>query len=83
MGIGSILVVIALALVVGVYLARPFRKAGSDADRAIEAWVARARAEDAGEEDAEVNYCPHCGRRVALDDLFCAKCGTRLRGGED
>ena len=83
MGIGSILVAIALALVVGVYLARPFRRARVDADQAIEAWVAQARAQGTGEEHAEASYCPQCGRRVALDDLFCAKCGMRLRGGEE
>lgn len=82
MGIGSILVAIALALVVGVYLARPFRRAGIDADRAIEAWVAQARAQGTGEEQAAASYCPQCGRRVAPDDQFCARCGTRLQGGE-
>jgi len=83
MGIGSILVAIALALVVGAYLARPFRRAGIDADPTIEAWVAQARAKGTGEEQAEANYCPQCGRRVASDDQFCAKCGARLQGGED
>jgi hypothetical protein len=83
MGIGSILVAIALALVVGAYLAWPFRRAGTDADRTIEAWVAQARAEGTREQEAEVNYCPRCGRRVAPEDLFCARCGSRLQGGED
>lgn len=83
MGIGSILVAIALALVVGAYLARPFRKAGTDADRAIEMWVAQARAEGGVGEETQAQYCPHCGRRVAPGDLFCARCGAGLRGGED
>lgn len=83
MGIGSILVAIALILVVAAYLARPFRKAEIDAGRAIEEWVARARAQSAEEKQAEANYCPQCGRRVAPDDQFCAKCGSRLQGGED
>jgi hypothetical protein len=44
MSIGTILVAIALVLVVGAYLARPFRQtAGSD--REIEAWVAQVKAE--------------------------------------
>jgi hypothetical protein len=82
MSIGSILIVIALALVVGACLARPFRKAGIDADRAIEAWVAQARVHGAGEGRVGPGYCPQCGCRVASDDLFCAKCGARLQGGE-
>lgn len=82
MGIGSILVAIALALVVGAYLARPFRRTGIDADRTIEAWVAQARMKDTREEEVGANYCPQCGRRVAFDDLFCAKCGARLQGDE-
>jgi hypothetical protein len=82
-GIGSILVAIALALVVGAYLARPFRRAETGAGRTIEAWVAQVRAEGTGEQEAEVNYCPRCGRRVAPEDLFCARCGTRLERGED
>jgi hypothetical protein len=81
-GIGSILVAIALALVVGAYLARPFRRVRINADRAIETWVAQARARVTGEEEMEASYCPQCGCRVALDDLFCAKCGTRLEEGE-
>lgn len=88
MGIGSVLVGIAMALIVGVYLARPFRavRGGTDSDDAIEMWVAQARAEGAAptlvEEDAEpVSFCPQCGRRVGPDDRFCAGCGTPLRGG--
>ena len=44
---GSLLIGLALALVVGAWLARPFRRA-ADPDRAIEYWVARARAVDGG-----------------------------------
>jgi hypothetical protein len=90
--VGSVLVGIALLLVVGIYLARPFRaaQAGTDLDQVIEAWVAQVRtqgresreAEGQGEEEAErIAYCPQCGRRVGPDDRFCAGCGTRLRGG--
>jgi hypothetical protein len=44
MSIGTILVTIALVLVVGAYLARPFRKAAK-LDRAIEAWVTQVKHE--------------------------------------
>ncbi len=48
-GIGSILVGVAVILVVGAYLARPFRVVrvaeGADLDRDIEAWVSQVRAE--------------------------------------
>ena len=61
----------------------------------IEDWVALVRAErDAAgetaaapppvaaepEAEAEVNFCPHCGRRVAADYRFCPGCGADLRG---
>ena len=26
----------------------------------------------------KIKECPTCGRECALDDVFCAKCGTRL-----
>ncbi len=89
MSIGSILVGIAFALIVGAYLARPFRTATIDLDRAIEVWVAKAREEGqrgsrVEEQKSEriegkVNYCPQCGRSVGPDDRFCAGCGTPLR----
>ncbi len=77
---GSILVGIAVALVVGAYIARPFRVAGEgvEVERTIEGWVARVRAEGRRSPEA-VNYCPQCGRRVGPDDRFCPGCGTRLR----
>ena len=93
MSIGSVLIGIALALVVGAYLARPFRTATVDLDRAIKTWVAEVRAEERrrrrggegekGSEKAEeaVNYCVQCGRSVGPDDRFCAGCGTPLREG--
>ena len=47
MGTGSLLVGVALAVVVGAYLARPLCRArmGSGVDRQIDAWVAQVRAE--------------------------------------
>jgi hypothetical protein len=47
MSVGSTLIAFALALVVGAYVARPFRKP-RDIDHAIEAWVAQVRAEQEG-----------------------------------
>ena len=89
MSIGSVLVGVAVALVVGAYLARPFRvvsvNADANLDRDIEAWVAQARSRGTAISSAEaelepVNFCFECGRRVGSDDRFCAGCGTRLRG---
>jgi len=94
MSIGAILVGTACVLVVGAYLARPFRRAEIDPDRAIEAWVAQARAESAGEQGSKearerrskgaeeaVNFCSKCGRRVGPDDHFCPGCGAKLPRG--
>jgi len=97
MGIGTIFVGVACALVVGAYLARPFRKTEMDVDHRIESWVAQAQAgggtEGRGSREAEeqrgrgaegaVNFCPQCGRHVGPNDRFCPGCGTRLpRGAE-
>ena len=96
MDVGTLLVGIALLMVVVSYVARPLRPTARepDAAKAIEAWVARVRdAEETGSEPAEapvppdqgrpVGYCQECGHRVAPDDKFCSRCGTRLRGGAD
>jgi hypothetical protein len=89
MGIGSVLVGIGVALIVGAYLARPFRKvsAPADIDQTIEAWVAQAHTGKTTsgtvppERDVEaVNFCPQCGRRVGPDDRFCSGCGRQLSG---
>lgn len=90
MGIGSILVGVAAALVVGAFVARPFRRMqAGGVDRVIESWVAQARAE--GEQRSELAeeqrskagepaaFCPQCGRRVGPEDRFCARCGRPLR----
>jgi hypothetical protein len=94
MGVGSILVGIAVAIAVGAYVALPFRKAGRGPDKVIEAWVAQVRASGVAPRRAEgrtrrrrgaepssdaVNFCPQCGRRAGPDDLFCAGCGRPLR----
>jgi hypothetical protein len=95
MSIGSILVGVAVAILTGAYLARPFRPAGGEGeiDRAIEAWVARAGEESVYEESVQeepdrverveepINYCSRCGRRVGPQDRFCPGCGHPLQGG--
>lgn len=91
MGIGSLLMGLALAIIAGAWLMRPFRPRQVAPDRAIEAWVAQVRAgrpaggpggtAEEGPEGAEVNFCPRCGRRVGPEDRFCARCGAPLRGG--
>jgi hypothetical protein len=95
MGIGSIVVGIALLAVVAAYLARPFRVARANVglDRAVEAWVAQVREEghgggggeglgSEGAEQRHVNFCPQCGQRVSSGDRFCAQCGARLGEGK-
>ncbi len=86
MSIGAILVGIAGLLVVGAYLARPFYTTELDLERAIEAWVAQARAEGTGEQRGTgagepVNFCSRCGRSVGPDDHFCPGCGAQLPRG--
>jgi hypothetical protein len=34
---------------------------------------------EAESEDDEASYCPQCGKRANLTDIFCRACGTRLR----
>ena len=93
MGIGSLLVGVALALVTGVFLARPFRKEDpGNLEQTIEGWVAQARAHsspaapsaalglDVDDRDIAATgaYCPQCGSRVGPDARFCSHCGARL-----
>jgi hypothetical protein len=90
MSIGSILVGAGVALVLGVYLARPFRasRGAGSLDRTIDSWVAQIRAEkkspglrdSTGTADDGASFCPQCGRAVGPDDRFCSGCGTRLEG---
>ncbi len=95
MSVGSVLVGIAAILIVGAYLARPFRtvvtSGGTNLDRDIETWVAQARSqrvetgpvEKKANADAEpVNFCFQCGRRVQPGDRFCPGCGMRLQREE-
>jgi hypothetical protein len=98
MSIGSAFVGLAVAAVVVAYLALPFRRRRADVevDRAIEAWVAQVRADRdltpdvvpspasaALPDQEQLGFCPQCGRSVAPDDLFCSRCGRRLRGGAE
>jgi len=83
---GSLLIGLALALVVGAWLARPFRRA-ADPDRAIECWVARTRAAGGGPPGAA--ELPAGGEprsaaewRPADEVNFCPRCGRRV-GPED
>ncbi len=91
MSFGSVLIGLALAMVVGVWLAQPFRRAAAP-DWAIEYWVAQTRAaarreplavgregETGTAPEEEVNFCPRCGRRAGPEDRFCARCGAPLR----
>jgi membrane protease subunit (stomatin/prohibitin family) len=88
MGIGSVLVGIAVTMVVLAYLARPFRgaRANADLDQEIEAWVAQVRTEREKEQadteaEARTACCPRCGHRAGPDDRFCARCGAQLGEG--
>ena len=78
MSLASILVSLAVAIVAIAYVARPFRRDEPDWEHAIAQWVDTL--EDA--EDAAVNFCPQCGRRVAPDHRFCPGCGRALPASE-
>jgi hypothetical protein len=75
MGVGSILVSVAVLLFLAAYVARPFRRAEVDLDKLIEARVARIR----WERSDGTHPCPHCGHHVGTDDRFCAGCGAPLQ----
>jgi len=72
MSTGSLLVGLAIALVTGAYLARPFRHSTSDPDVAIERWAALRGAQ------ANAAYCTRCGHQAGPADRFCAACGQPL-----
>ena len=29
------------------------------------------------------NYCPSCGKKVSMSDIYCSKCGMKLQYGKD
>ena len=84
MGIGSILVGAAVALVVAAYVARPLRtsRAAHASEQLIEQWVAQVRNENlpaatpAAPEPA--CFCARCGQRARAGDRFCSRCGAAL-----
>ncbi len=85
MSVGAIFVGIAFALVVGAYLARPFRTATVDLERAIEAWVAEVRAEGQGNRGVEeqrqhpVGATATAGSEEAEEKVnYCSQCGRRV-----
>ncbi len=51
---------------------------GDKKRRRRKAAATMAVAEAASEDDSGV-YCHRCGRRAALNDVFCRSCGTKLR----
>ncbi len=81
MTIGALLIGLAAAILAVSYLVRPFqREHSAHLEQTIDRWVAQARDEQSGAaEEAPVNYCPHCGRRVAPDHRFCPGCGEKLQ----
>lgn len=76
MSLGSILIGVAVMVVIGAYLARPFRRTDSNLDEVLERWVAQVRAEKM----APAAFCPQCGQPVAAEDRFCRACGKPWRG---
>ena len=88
MEIGSLLVGVAVTLVVGACLARPFRRAwmGAGLDRVIDAWVAQVRAEWKQQATGSMRVrgrsvrCQVCGRPAAPHERTCAACGASLDG---
>ena len=89
MEIGSLLVGMAVTLVVGACLARPFRRArtGAELDQVIDAWVAQVRADwkrsAAGNPRAKGRavHCRVCGRLTGPHERVCAACGASLDKG--
>lgn len=55
----------------GLKKAPPRRARSGDSAETIEQEVQRLR---------QGAHCPHCGAAHAANDVFCAKCGTALRG---
>jgi hypothetical protein len=78
MALGSVLVGMAVAIVVGAYIARPLRGRSKSGDQAIEAWVGRARPVESSP-SVRARFCHSCGHEVEPGDRFCSSCGTQLR----
>lgn len=81
MGIGSILVGAAVALVVAAYVARPFRasRAAHASEQLIEQWVAQMRNESLpAAAPKPACSCAQCGQRARAGDRFCSRCGAAL-----
>jgi hypothetical protein len=51
----------------------------AEMDDEIESAVARIRSLGSSESPG---YCPSCGERVQIGDLFCTHCGTSLKQQE-
>jgi V8-like Glu-specific endopeptidase len=46
----------------------------------VEEKAQQEKAEEKKEEkEEEIKFCPNCGARVEPDQVFCAKCGTKLK----
>jgi hypothetical protein len=95
MTIGALLIGLAVAILAVSYITRPFQddKRG-DLEQTIDQWVAQASARPTTKkaeptlpepkptveaDEAPINFCPQCGRRVSPDHQFCPGCGTKLR----
>ena len=46
--------------------------------REVEAELELLKSVEFDDEAAETDVCPHCGRAVAPDDVFCSRCGQSL-----
>ncbi len=73
---GTLLCTLAIAVVVAAYVARPFRRAPDDIDRAIEGWIAQETRLRLARSKKDPNICPHCGRRIKPQHRFCRGCGA-------
>jgi len=71
MSIGSILVGVAVVVIVGAYLARPFRivTVGADLDRDIETWVSLVQVEDPVTGAAEIDLLEEADLLEEIDPL--------------
>lgn len=86
MSIGSILVAVAVALVVGAYLARPFRRGRVNLDQAIETWISRVKMDNTGGDSAAsvaASAVQDAAAGSAEDAVnYCSQCGRRVRADD-